>query len=183
MKLRPTKIYSSPRVHSFLFLLLARGWVVWEVFPPPPECSPPPEWIGWGGGYEYARGGGYVYVGWAWAPVESAAEGGGYGYGGYPYGGGGGVLVEGVTGGGGHGYGGGAPDEAAAGGGGYGYGGGYDGGGDWKRARGRDVDEALDKWRSREASTNSIGMGAYKVEVLRKSHYVWKFRLQLFNIV
>jgi hypothetical protein len=32
------------------------------------------------------------------------------------------------------------------------------------------------------ASTNSLRTGAYKVEVLRRSHHVCKSRLQLFDI-
>jgi hypothetical protein len=57
-------------------------WVVWEVFSLPPELSPPPEWIGWGGRYGYARGGGYEY-GWGAGPTnEPPARGGGYEYGG-----------------------------------------------------------------------------------------------------
>jgi hypothetical protein len=81
------------------------------VFSPPPELSPPPEWIGWAGGYEYeggawppieplAGGGEYEYGGETWPLVKPLTEEGGYEYGGYPYGGGGG-----------YGYGGGAPVE------------------------------------------------------------------------
>jgi hypothetical protein len=110
MKLRSTKFSLSPRVHSFLFFILDGAWVVWEVFSLPPELSPPPEWTGWGGGYEYAGGRGYEYGEGAGPPHEPPAGGGGYGYGdgallpdepptggdgygygGYPYGGGGGM--------------------------------------------------------------------------------------------
>jgi hypothetical protein len=105
MKLRSTKFSLSSWVRSFLFFIIDRAWVVWEVFFPPPELSLPLEWTGWGGGYGYekgggyeygegawppdeppARGGGYEYGGEALPPVEAPTEGGGYVYGGYPYG-------------------------------------------------------------------------------------------------
>jgi hypothetical protein len=44
------------------------------------------------------------------------------------------------------------------------------------------VDEALDQQLSEEASTNSSGTGACEVGVLRRSHHVCKFGLQLFGI-
>jgi hypothetical protein len=46
----------------------------------------------------------------------------------------------------------------------------------------RGVDEALDRRWSGEASINSSGTGACKVGVSRRSQYVCKFRLQLFDI-
>jgi hypothetical protein len=110
MKLRSTKFFLLLWVYLFLFFILNRAWVVWEVLSPPPKLSPPPEWTGWGGGYGYdgcgvyeydgvawppdetpAGGGGYEYGGGALPPDEPSTEGGGYGYGGYPYGGGGGM--------------------------------------------------------------------------------------------
>jgi hypothetical protein len=114
IKLRSTKFFSSPQVHSFLFFVLDEDWVVWEVFSPPPELSSPPEWTCWGGGYGYTRGGGYEYVEGAWPSDELLAgggvyeygegalpsneppnRGGWYGYDGYPYSGGGGMdMVE-----------------------------------------------------------------------------------------
>jgi hypothetical protein len=104
IKLRSIKVYSSSRVHSFLFFIIDGAWVVWEVLSPSPELSPPPEWTDWGGGYGYVRGGGCEYD-WAAGPPDEPPTGGGgyeydrealppdeppirgYGYGGYPYGG------------------------------------------------------------------------------------------------
>jgi hypothetical protein len=73
LKLRSTKFSSSPQVHSFLFFVLEEAWVVWEVFSPSPKLSPPPEWIGWGGGYEYARDRGYWYDWGAGSPDDPPA--------------------------------------------------------------------------------------------------------------
>jgi hypothetical protein len=73
MKLRSIKFSSSPRVHLFLFFILDGAWVVWDVFSPPSELSPPLEWACWGGGYGYAGGGGYEYAGGAGLPDEPPA--------------------------------------------------------------------------------------------------------------
>jgi hypothetical protein len=82
IKLRSTNFFSSLWVHSFHFFILVGAWVVWEVFSPPLELSPSPEWIGWGEGYVYPGGGGYEYDGGAWPPDEPPTWVGGYEYGG-----------------------------------------------------------------------------------------------------
>jgi hypothetical protein len=74
IKLRSTKFFSSPWVHSFLFFILKGAWAIWEVFSLPPELSPPPEWTGWGGGYGYVGGGWYGY-GWGAGPPEESPIG------------------------------------------------------------------------------------------------------------
>jgi hypothetical protein len=82
MKLKSTKFFSLLLVHSFHFFILKGAWVVWEVFSPPPELSPPPEWTGWGRGYGYTGDGGYRYD-WRVGPLdEPPVEEGGYEYGG-----------------------------------------------------------------------------------------------------
>jgi hypothetical protein len=81
MKLRSTSFSLSVGVHSFLFFILDRAWVVWEVLSPPPELSSPSDWTGWGGGYGYIGGGGYEY-GWGAKPPDEPPVGGGYEYGG-----------------------------------------------------------------------------------------------------
>jgi hypothetical protein len=74
MKLRCTKFFTSPWVHSFHFFILEVAWVVWEIFSPPPELSPSLDRTGWGGGYGYAGGGGYVY-GWGAGPPDEPPVG------------------------------------------------------------------------------------------------------------
>jgi hypothetical protein len=74
IKLRSTEFSSLLWVHSFLFFILDGAWVVWEVFSPSPELSPPLEWTCWGGGYGYIRGGGYGYGGGVWLTDEPLAR-------------------------------------------------------------------------------------------------------------
>jgi hypothetical protein len=177
MKLKSTKFFSSSRAHLFLFFVPDGAWVVWELLSPPLELSPPPEWTGWGGGYGYARGGGYEY-GWEAGPLDEPPTRGGYEYGAYPYGGGGNMdtveehyhlmnhwpevesmnreasgMEEDMT----------IEVEVV------------------ERVWGRDVGEALDRQWSGEASASSSGVGwPCKIGVFKMSHHVCKLGLQMF---
>jgi hypothetical protein len=136
-------------------------------------------------GYGYIGGGEEEYIREAWASMEPAIRGGRYGYDGYPYVGGyrygGGAAVEWATGGGEYGYGGGASVEGVTGGGGM----------DMVEDMTSKVVEREHKsvvlarhWINDGAERHQwTHRGVYEVGVLRRSHYLCKFRLQLFNIV